>query len=318
VLPETKRGYVTIGSPKRDVHGEITNAVLLLHGASGTSSLWLNPRTAVPLFSPGKPLDASKYFIIMPDGIGRGRSSKPSDGLKSKFPHYRYADMVESDYRLLTEVLGVKRLRLLLGVSMGGMQSWMWAEKHPDFMDAVVPLAAQPAPLAGRNWMMRQITINAIRSDPEWRGGDYDKPPSLWTKTAPAIRLMADGTVPLARMAPDVASGRRLVEEFEKAAANMDANDTLWSREAAEDYDPTADIGRIKARLLAINFADDAVNPPELHTVEPVISRIPHARYVLLPAGPLSCGHQTYQISEMWGPVVGRFLAKVPRRQARP
>jgi len=314
VLAETKRGYVTIGSPKRDIHGEITNAVLLLHGASGTSSLWLNPKTADPLFSPNKPLDASKYFIVMPDGIGRGRSSKPSDGMKSKFPHYRYSDMVESDYRLLTEVLGVKHLRLLLGVSMGGMQSWMWAEKHPDFMDAVVPLAAQPVPLGGRNWMMRQITINAIKSDPEWRGGEYDRPPTLWTKTASAIRLMAEGVIPLAQMAPDVASGRKLVEAFEKAAANTDANDTLWSREAAEDYDPTPHIGRIKARLLAINFADDAVNPPELHTVEPVISRIPRARYVLLPAGPLSHGHQTYQVSEMWAPVVGRFLAKVPHR----
>ncbi|MDB5459540.1 MAG: hypothetical protein JWO72_1281, partial [Caulobacteraceae bacterium] len=185
---------------------------------------------------------------------------------------------------------------------------------HPDFMDAVVAIAAQPTPLAGRNWMMRQITINAIRSDPEWRDGEYDKPPTLWTKTAPAIRLMSDGAVPLAQMAPDPASGRKLVEAFEKAAASTDANDTLWSREAAEDYNPMPDIGRIKARLLAINFADDAVNPPELHTVEPAISRIPHARYVLLPAGPLSHGHHTYQVSEMWAPVVGRFLAKVPHR----
>jgi homoserine O-acetyltransferase len=313
VLPVTKRAYTTIGAPRRNARGEIVNAVLLLHGASGTSSMWIDPKTANPLFGPGKALDASNYYIIMPDGIGRGGSSKPSDGLKSKFPHYRYHDMVESDYRLLTQVLNVKHLRLVLGTSMGGMQAWMWAEMHPDFMDAVVAIAAQPTPLAGRNWMMRQITINAIRGDPEWNGGDYDKPPTLWTKTAPAINLMSDGVVPLEEAAPNVASGRKLVEALEQAAAKTDANDTLWSREAPEDYDPGPEIGKIKARLLALNSADDAVNPAELHTVEPVIRKIPNAKFVLLPAGPLTHGHKTYEVSQLWGPVVGRFLATVPK-----
>jgi homoserine O-acetyltransferase len=312
VLPNLKRRYVTLGSPRRNAAGEVINAVLLLHGTGGTSADWLRPPTADPLFGPGKPLDATQYYIIIPDEIGRGGSSKPSDGLKGKFPHYRYRDMIVSDHQLLTQTLGVKHLRLVMGVSMGGMHSWMWPEIYPDFMDAAVPIASQPVAINGRNWMMRQITINAIRSDPDWHDGNYDKNPILWTKTAPAITLMTDSAVALEKLAPNVEAGRKLIADWSKAAEKNDANDTLWGREAVEDYDPAPDLGKIRARLLAMNFADDAVNPPELHTVERAVARIPHARFVLLPASPRTHGHLSYITSDLWAPTLTTFLKSLP------
>jgi homoserine O-acetyltransferase len=312
MLANAKRSYVTIGTARRNAAAEITNAVLLLHGTSGNSSDWLRPATADPLFGRGKPLDAAKYYLIIPDGIGRAGSAKPSDGLKSQFPHYRYKDMIAADYRLLTEVLGIKHLRLVIGVSMGGMQSWMWPEMYPDFMDAAVPIASQPVAISGRNWMMRRVTIEAIRNDPEWKGGDYDKNPTLWTKTAPVVSLMIDSVVQLQAQAPDVESGNRMIAAWEMAAEKSDANDTLWGREAVEDYDPAPNLGRIKARILAMNFADDAVNPPELHTVESAVRRIPHAQFVLLPASPKTRGHLSYVTSDLWAPTLDRFLRAVP------
>ena len=311
VLTEAKRAYVTLGSPRRDSSGAITNAVLLLHGTSGTSADWLRPQTAAPLFGPGKPLDLANYYVIIPDGIGRGGSSKPSDGLRAKFPHYRYGDMVAADHRLLTEALGVTHLRLVMGTSMGGMQTWMWAEMFPDFMDAAVAIATQAVAIGGRNWMMRQVSIDAIRHDPEWKGGDYDRQPTLWTKTAPIIALMSESVVQLQKSAPDVASGRKLLDSWASAAARNDTNDTLWAREAVQDYNPEPDVGRIRARLLALNFADDAVNPVELDTLAPVVRRIPGARYALLPAGPTTHGHLAYQDSALWSDELTRFLATV-------
>jgi homoserine O-acetyltransferase len=308
VLAEVKRGYVTLGFPKRDARGAITNAVLLLHGTSGTSADWLRPQTASPLFGAGRPLDLADHYVVIPDGIGRGGSSKPSDGLRAKFPHYRYRDMVMADHRLLTEALGITHLRLVMGTSMGGMQTWMWAEMFPDFMDAAVPIATQAVAIGGRNWMMRQVSIDAIRNDPEWNGGDYSKQPTLWTKTAPVIALMSDSVVQLQKSAPDVASGRKLLDAWAAAAARNDANDTLWAREAVQDYNPEPDAVRIRARLMALNFADDAVNPPELDTLAPVVRRIPRARYVLLPAGLTTRGHLAYQDSSLWVDELARFL----------
>ena len=312
LLPEIKRAYLTLGTARRNAAGDIVNAVLLLHGTSGTSGDWLRPQTARHLFGPGQPLDLANYFIVIPDGIGRGGSSKPSDGLRAKFPHYRYRDMVVSDHRLLTESLGIKHLRLVLGTSMGGMQTWMWAEMFPDFMDAAVPIGTQAVAIGGRNWMMRQVSIDAIRHDPDWKGGNYEKQPTLWTKTAPVIGLMSDSVVQLQQAAPNVAAGRKLLDSMSQAAAKNDTNDTLWAREAVEDYDPAPGIDRIRARLMALNFADDDVNPPQLDTLAPAIRGIPNARFVLVPASATSHGHLAYQDSSLWADELARFMASVP------
>jgi homoserine O-acetyltransferase len=311
-LPEMKAFYVTLGTPHRNAAGRIDNAVLMLHGTSGTSGDFLRPQTADALFAPGAPLDAAKYYIIIPDNVGRGGSSKPSDGLKSRFPHYRYKDMVDIQHRLLTEHLGVQHLRAIVGTSMGGMHTWMWAELYPDFMDAAVPINTQPTRISGRNWMMRQVTIAAIRNDPDWKGGEYDKQPTLWTRTSPALALMTDGAAHLLELAPDVESGNALVEQWTKAAQATDANDVLWGREAVVDYNPEPLLGRIKTRLLAINFEDDAVNPYELRVMEPVIAKLPNAKFVLLPTSPATRGHLSYTLSALWAKPLGDFLKTLP------
>ena len=313
ILPGLKIRYTTIGTLRRDAKGKAVNAVLLLHSTSGVGSNWLKTETADPLFGPGKPLDASRYYIVIPDGIGRGGSSKPSDGLKGAFPHYRYRDMVAANYRLLTETLGVDHLRLVLGVSMGGMQSWMWATLYPDYMDGAVPLVSQPVALSGRNWMMRQVTINAIRSDPDWHDGNYTKNPTLWTVTAPALTMMLESAANLQKLAPNPATGRALVLKYQQEAAETDANDVLWGREAAEDYNPAPDIGRIRTRLLAINFEDDDVNVADLGTTAAAMRHIPTGKYVLVPAG-ATHGHLSYVNSELWTPYLRAFLKNLPYR----
>jgi homoserine O-acetyltransferase len=311
-LPEMKQHYVTLGTPHRNARGQIDNAVLLLHGTSGTGADWLRPQTADALFAPGRALDPARYYVIIPDNIGRAGSSKPSDGLRSRFPHYRYRDMVVLQHRLVTETLGVQHLRLVLGASMGGMHAWMWAELYPDFMDAAVPINTQPTRISGRNWMMRQVTIAAIRGDPDWNGGEYTKQPTLWTRTAGALALMTDGTAHLLALAPDVASGNALVEQWTKAAQATDANDVLWGREAVIDYNPEPLLGQIKTRILAINFEDDAVNPYELRVMEPVIRKLPNAKFVLLPASAATRGHQSYALSALWAKPLEDFLKTLP------
>jgi homoserine O-acetyltransferase len=308
VLPELKLRYMTIGEPRRNGAGEIANAVLLLHGSSTAGSMWLNASLANELFGPGQPLDASKYFLVIPDGIGRGGSSKPSDGLRAKFPNYRYADMVETQHRLLTEALGVKRVRLVMGVSMGGMHAWMWAGLHPEFMDAVVPIASQPAAISGRNWITRRIAIEAIRNDPEWNNGDYAKNPTRYVLTAPFSALMAENVAVLQETAPTREAGDALYARLVERARAGDANNQLYSIEAVMDYDPAPNLTRVKARLVAINFADDAVNPPELGVTERAVAKIPNARYVLVPAGETTRGHFTYMQAALWKAHVAALL----------
>ncbi len=300
VLPELKLHYTTLGTPKRNAADEIVNAVLLLHGTSSTGRMWLTPSLANELFAPGQPLDATQYYIVLPDGIGRGGSSKPSDGLRAKFPHYRYHDMIEAQRRLLTEGLGVKHLRLVAGASMGGMHTWMWGGLHPDFMDALLPIASQPGAISGRNWLYRRIAIEAIRNDPEWNNGDYDKNPSRWVLTAPFAFLMTESVVQLQQMAPTLKDGDALYQKLVERARKGDANDRLYATEAVMDYDPAPHLSKIKARLLAVNFADDEVNAPELGVMERAIERIPNARYVLVPAGPNTHGHFTYMQAALW------------------
>jgi len=311
-LPALKLHYVTIGKMERNAAGRVTNAVLLLHGTGGTLDAWLRPSLADELFAPGGPLDAKRYFIILPDGIGRGRSSKPSDGLRAKFPHYRYGDMVRATYRLVTEHLGVDHLRLVMGTSMGGMQTWMWGGMYPDFMDGLVPVASQPIAISGRNWMFRRMAIEAIRNDPDWNGGNYEKNPTRWIYSAPAGAMMVESSISLLRQAPTREAGDKLYREMVERAARLDANNQLYATEAVMDYDPSGEIEKIKAPLLAINSADDEVNPPELGVVEPAIKRIPGARFILIPASQDTNGHYTYFLARLWKQHLADFMRTLP------
>jgi homoserine O-acetyltransferase len=312
VLPELKLHYITLGSAKRNAAGDVVNGVLLLHGTSGTSKNWLQPTLANELFAPGAPLDASKYFIVIPDGIGRGGSSKPSDGLRMKFPHYRYVDMVTATHRLLTDHLGLKHLRLVMGTSMGGMQAWMWGEMHPDFMDALVPVASQPIAISGRNWMYRRIGIEAIKNDPDWKNGNYEKNPGHYVYAAPISALMTESAVYFQQAAPSREAMDALYARMVEQAGKLDANNQLYVLEAVMDYDPSKDLEKIKAKLLAINFADDEVNPPELGVMESGINRIPGARFALIPASAKTHGHYTYNLASFWKQHLADFMSELP------
>ncbi len=311
-LPELKIHYITLGSAKRNAAGDIVNGVLLLHGTSGTSKNWLQPTLADELFAPGAPLDAQKYFIVIPDGIGRGGSSKPSDGLRVKFPHYRYVDMVVATHRLLTEHLGLKHLRLVLGTSMGGMQAWMWGEMYPDFADGLVPIASQPIAISGRNWMYRRIGIEAIRNDPDWNGGNYEKNPGHYVYAAPISVLMTESAVHFQKIAPSREAMDARYRQMVEQASKLDANNQLYALEAVMDYDPSKDLEKIKAKLLAINFADDEVNPPELGVMESGIKRVAGARFVLVPASDTTHGHYTYNLAAFWKHHLTDFMKDLP------
>jgi homoserine O-acetyltransferase len=311
-LPELKLHYTTLGTPKRNAAGDITNAVLLLHGTSSSGKAWLMPSLANELFASGQPLDASRYFIILPDGIGRAGSSKPSDGLRAKFPHYRYHDIVASEHRLVTEGLGIKHLRLVLGSLMGGMQTWMWGYMYPDLMDGLVPIASQPIEISGRNWIQRRIAIEAIRNDPAWNNGNYDKNPTHFSITAPYSAVQTESVLQIQEMAPTREAGDALYKKLVEEAKKRDANDTLYATEAVMDYNPTPHLGKIKAKLMAINFADDATNPPELGVTEREIKRIPTGKYVLVPASEKTHGHFTHLRAVFWKAHLADFLKELP------
>jgi homoserine O-acetyltransferase/O-succinyltransferase len=307
-LPELRMHYVTLGTPKRNAAGEITNGVLLLHGTSGSSSAWLGPSLANGLFARGEPLDAMEYFVIIPDSIGAGRSSKPSDGLRGKFPHYRYRDAVTAQHRLVTEGLGIRRLRLVLGTSMGGMHTWMWGEMFPDAMDGLVPIASQPIGISGRNWINRRIRIDAIRNDPGWNGGNYDRNPTTYVYTLPLSAMTTESVVRIQEMAPTREDADALYYKLVEDARKNDANNQLYAIEAVMDYDPSHELEKITARLLAINFADDEVNPPELNVLEPAIARIRHARHVIVPPNRETHGHYSYLRAALWKSHLAEFM----------
>jgi homoserine O-acetyltransferase/O-succinyltransferase len=306
-LPELTLHYRTFGTPRTDGSG-IVNAVLLLHETSGPGSNWLMPTLADELFHAGQPLDPAQYFIIIPDAIGRGGSSKPSDGLRTKFPHYRYHDIVESEHRLVTEGLGVKHLRLVIGRSMGGMQTWMWGEMYPELMDGLVALASQPVEISGRNWIMRRAAIEAIKHDPDWQDGYYDKQPTHYIYSAPVGAMMTENVVRIQEKAPTREAGDALYQKLVEAAAKGDANDRLYAIEAVEDYNPEPDLDKIKAKLLVINSADDMVNPPDLGTVERGLARVRDAKYVLIPESDKTHGHFTHRYAAIWKPYLIEFI----------
>ena len=306
VMAELKLHYTTIGAPT----GE---PVLILHGTAGAGGNFLNANFAGELFGPGQPLDASKYFIILPDALGTGKSTKPSDGLKMKFPNYDYADMNDADYRLLTEGLGIKHLRLVVGESMGGMRTWLLAEQYPDFMDAAVPLASLPVEMSGRNWMMRKMLVETIKADPEWKNGDYTTEPH-GMKLASAMFGIATsgGTQGDYKLAPTREAADKIVAQRLAGPVTGDANDTLYQWSASSDFNPAPGLEKIHAALLAINSADDERNPAELGLMEPAIKRIKNARYYLIPASPDTRGHGTVGLAKLWKQQLADFLAAAP------
>lgn len=294
--------YKTIGSLKRDANGRALNAVLIMHGTGGSSEQFLNDIFAGELFNPSQPLDAAKYFIILRDGIGHGQSSKPSDGLRAKFPKYGYCDMVRADYELLSNGLEVNHLRLVMGTSMGGMQSWLWGGMYPDFMDAVMPLASLPTQISGRNRMSRKMIIDAIQSDPNYKNGEYTEQP-VQGLTSALYTLTWMRSVPLLwqTLAPDQKSADDFLDQMiQKDLSHTDANDLLYQVASSADYDPRPLLTSIKAPLVAINSADDQVNPPELQILEEGIKNVANGRAVLIPISNETRGHGTHTYAALW------------------
>ena len=300
-MPELKIHYRTIGKASKDEKGVVRNAVLITHGTTGSGGQFIRPEFAGELFGANQPLDATKFFIILPDGIGHGKSSKPSDEMHAKFPRYGYMDMVEAQFRLLTEGLGVNHARLVMGTSMGGMHTWLWGFTHPDFMDALLPLASLPTQISGRNRAWRRMIIDAIRNDPEWRGGDYSTQPQSLRTAAQMLWLMSSNPVLRQKEAPTLAKTDEALDKFVADYLKTgDANDMLYALEASRDYDPGPGLEKISAPLLAINFADDLINPPELGILEREIKRVPKGRAVTLPFSDKTRGHGSHTIAGLW------------------
>ncbi len=312
-LPELRLHYRTLGRPRRDASGAVRNAVLVLHGTGGAGTQFLGASFAGKLFGPGQPLDTALHYVILPDNVGHGRSSKPSDGLRARFPRYAYADMVEAQRRLLVDGLGVTRLRLVFGTSMGCMHAWVWGTAHPGFADALAPFACVPTQIAGRNRMIRRMAMDDIRLDPAWRGGDYrEQPPGL---TAALQLLFVMGSAPLVQHAQAPtrdAADSSITAWLAARRAATDANDFLYQFDSSRDYDPSALLGRVAVPVLAVNSADDEVNPPELGIMERLMPRVARGRYLLLPAGPATRGHGTHTQAAVWKGELAAFLAALP------
>jgi homoserine O-acetyltransferase/O-succinyltransferase len=307
VLPELRLHYTTVGAPT----GE---PVLILHGTTGSSAGMLTPAFAGELFGAGQPLDAGRYYIILPDAIGAGKSSKPSDGLRAAFPKYNYDDMVHAQYRLVTEHLGVRKLRLVLGNSMGGMQTWMWAQKYPDFMDIAVPMASLPTEMSGRNWMMRRLIIDSIRNDPEWMNGNYTQQPRSLQFASVFYGIGTNGgNQRLYTAAPTREKADQLLNQRLSAPFRGDANDHLYQWDASRDYNAASSLERIEAALLVINSADDERNPPELGLLEREIKRVKKGRVLLIPASDQTAGHGTTAQARFWKQHLADLLQSVPR-----
>ena len=300
-LPELRIHYRTLGTIHRNANGHADNAVLIMHGTGGAGTQFLQDRFAGELFGSGQPLDAATHFIVLIDDIGHGRSSKPSDGLHMKFPHYTYDDMIVAEYRVLTQKLGVDHLRLVMGTSMGGMHTWMWGEAYPDFMDALMPLASLPVQIAGRNRMMRRMYMDAIRNDPEWNNGEYTKQPHGLADAIHVLLIMGSSPLQMQKEAPDRDSADKYLEDrVAKLMGEDDANDCLYQIDSSRAYDPRPKLGSIKAPLLAINSADDQINPPELGILEREIRNVPHGRAVVIPISDATHGHGTHTWAAVW------------------
>lgn len=314
-LPELRIHYRTIGKPERERNGAVTNAVMITHGTGGAGTQFLRPEFAGELFGAGGVLDAARYYIILPDGIGHGQSSKPSDGLRARFPHYGYRDMVDAQHRMLLEGLRVKHLRLVMGTSMGGMQAWVWGERYPAFMDALMPLASLPTQIAGRNRAWRRVVIDAIRNDPEWKGGNYTSQPQSLRVALQMLYLMGSNPVLRQQQAPTLAgTDAALDAATAKGFTSTDATDLVYQVEASRDYDPGPELEKIRVPLLAVNSADDLINPPELGVLEREIKRVRHGSAVVLPSSPDTRGHGSHTVALLWKPYLQRLLTESEKK----
>jgi homoserine O-acetyltransferase len=313
-LPELRMHYRTFGSPRRDSKGRVCNAVLILHGTTGSGAQFLRPEFSDALYGPGQPLDVTKYFLILPDNLGHGKSSKPSDGLRAKFPKYGYLDMIEAQYRLLTEGLKVDHLRLVMGTSMGGMHTWLWGQLHPDFMDCLMPLASLPTQISGRNRVWRRMIIDAIEGSPDWQGGDYTVQPSGLKVAIEVLHFMGSNPLQRYREAPTLVQADKALDAYVASSlATMDASDVLYAVRASEDYDPAPGLAKIRAPLLAVNFADDLINPPDLGVLEREIKQVRRGRAVLMPETEQTRGHGTHTMAAVWK----KYLVTLLRQSQR-
>jgi homoserine O-acetyltransferase/O-succinyltransferase len=307
-MTELRLHYTTVGEPGGQ-------PVLVLHGSGGSAASMLTSNFAGELFAPGQPLDAAKYYVIIPDGIGHGKSSKPSDGMKTAFPKYDYEDMVEAQYRLVNEGLGVKHLRLVIGNSMGGMQTWIWGEKHPSYMDALVPMASQPTEMAARNWMLRRLMLETIRNDPDYNGGNYTAQPRMMRYAIAAYGVASGGgTLAYQTLAPSAAKADKMIDDRLAAPIASDANDFLYQWEASHDYNASAALELIGATLLAINSADDERNPPETGVTEAALKHVKNGRLYLIPASTDTRGHLTTGNAKFYKQQLQELLQSAPQR----
>ena len=307
-MPELKLHYTTVGEPTGQ-------PVLVLHGTGGSGTGMLGPTFGGELFGPGQPLDASKYYIIIPDNIGHGKSSKPSDGMKTSFPKYNYDDMVEAQYRLVTEGLGVKHLRLVIGNSMGGMHTWLWGEKYPKAMDALIPMASQPTEMASRNWMMRRIMLDTIRNDPDYNGGNYTSQPRMMKYAATAYGIASiGGTLAYQQQAPTAAKADKMVDDRLATPITADANDFVYQWESSHDYNAGDRLEQIEATLLLINSADDERNPPETGITDAAMKRVKNGKLYLIPASTETRGHGTTGNAKFYAEQVRQLLQTAPQR----
>ena len=311
-LPELRLHYTTFGKPERDASGKVTNAVLILHGTGGSGRQFLAPQFADVLYGPGQLLDATRYFIILPDNIGHGKSSKPSDGMRAHFPQYDYDDMVAAQHELLEKGLGVNHLRLVLGTSMGCMHSWVWSETYPDFMDALMPLACLPVQIAGRNRLWRKMVIEGIRQDPDWKNGDYTVEPRAALQISADFLLIAGSApLPMQKSLPTRdAADKYLDDSTKRITATLDANDFLYAVSASRNYDPSERLETIKAPVMFVNSADDFINPPELGIAEREIKRVKDGKFVLIPASEQTHGHGTHTWAAIWQQYLKELLAE--------
>jgi len=300
-LPQLRIHYRTLGKIHKDTRGQVDNAVLIMHGTGGSGAQFIDDRFAGQLFNPGQPLDATKYFIVLPDGIGHGQSSKPSDGLRMRFPHYDYDDMMLADYQLLTEKLKIDHLRLVMGTSMGGMQTWIWGETYAGFTDALMPLASLPVEIAGRNRIFRKMIMDAIRNDPEWNNGAYAAQPRGLKDALYILLIMGSAPLQWQNAYPTRATADKFLDERIAALIKLfDANDVLYQFDASRNYNPQPKLGTIKAPLLAVNSADDQIDPPELGILEREINKVPRGRAVVIPISEATHGHGTYIWAALW------------------
>jgi homoserine O-acetyltransferase len=317
VMPTMNLHYATYGKPVYDGNGRVTNAVLVLHGTGGTGQQFVRPQFAGVLFGPGQLLDANKYFIILPDSIGHGKSSKPSDGLHAKFPHYDYDDMVAAQHQLLTEGLNINHLRLVMGTSMGCMHSWIWLETYPDFMDAAMPLACLPVQIAGRNRMMREMAMDSIRNDPAWNKGEYKQQPPGLRNAVQMLLIMGSSPVQMQKNYPTRDAADAYLEKFlDSGMQHYDANDFLYQFDASRNYDPSAKLESINAPVMFVNSADDFINPPELGIAGQQIKRVKNGKFVLLPITNETRGHGTHTLAAIWQKYLTELLAESNARSS--